>query len=220
MGNLIAVVIVDDDPLVRSGLALMLGGARDLRVVADAANGAEAVAACAEHHPDVVLMDLHMPVMDGIEATRQLCSPVASPSVLVLTTFDDDESVLRALAAGASGFLLKDTDPEDIVEAVRRVAAGEPTLSPTVTTTLIEQVNRLGRNLDRGRSAKELIARLTERERDVARAVGRGLDNTQIAATLHLSIPTVKAYVGRLFVKLDAENRVQIALLARDAELD
>jgi DNA-binding NarL/FixJ family response regulator len=214
----ITLLIVDDDPLVRSGLALILGGAKSLEVVAQAANGRAGLDAVAEHRPDVVLMDIRMPVMDGIEATTALAAQPNPPKVIVLTTFDADDYVLRALAAGASGFLLKDTAPEDIVAAVHRVADGEPMLSPSVTTTLIEKVTAQ-RSPERSRDAHARISRLTERERDVAIAVGRGLSNAEIARELYLSVPTVKAHIGRLFMKLEVDNRVQIAICVHDAGL-
>jgi DNA-binding NarL/FixJ family response regulator len=212
------VLIVDDDPLVRSGLALILGGAKSLEVVAQAANGREGLDAVDRHRPDVVLMDIRMPVMDGIEATTALSAQPNPPKVIVLTTFDADDYVLRALGAGASGFLLKDTAPEGIVSAVHRVADGEPMLSPSVTTTLIEKVTA-SRSPERGRDAQARIARLTERERDVALAVGRGLSNAEVAQELFLSVPTVKAHIGRLFMKLEVDNRVQIAICVHDAGL-
>jgi DNA-binding NarL/FixJ family response regulator len=214
----ITLLIVDDDPLVRSGLSLILGGAKSLEVVAQAANGRDGLAAVAEHRPDVVLMDIRMPVMDGIEATAALSEQIDPPKVIVLTTFDADDYVVRALAAGASGFLLKDTAPEDIVAAVHKVAAGDPMLSPSVTTTLIQQVTAQ-HSPERGKDAQARIARLTERERDVALAVGRGLSNAEIAQQLYLSVPTVKAHIGRLFMKLEVDNRVQIAICVHDAGL-
>jgi DNA-binding NarL/FixJ family response regulator len=214
----IRVLIVDDDPLVRSGLALILGGAKAIEVVAQAANGRDGIAAVDAYRPDVVLMDIRMPVLDGIEATATLSGTTDPPKVIVLTTFDADDYVLRALAAGASGFLLKDTAPEDIVAAVLKVADGEPMLSPSVTTTLIQRVTAQG-SPGRGRSALERLDRLTERERDVALAVGRGLSNAEIAGELYLSVPTVKAHIGRLFMKLEVDNRVQIALCVHDAGL-
>ena len=217
MDDVIRILIVDDDPLVRSGLALILGGASTLEVVAQAADGRAGLAAVDEHAPDVVLMDIRMPVMDGIEATTVLAARPDPPKVIVLTTFDADDYVLRALAAGASGFLLKDTAPEDIVDAVHKVAAGEPMLSPSVTTTLIEQVT--ARAPARSQDARERLEQLTERERDVALAVGRGLSNAEIARELYLSVPTVKAHIGRLFMKLQVENRVQIAICVHDAGL-
>jgi DNA-binding NarL/FixJ family response regulator len=214
----IGVLIVDDDPLVRSGLALILGGAASLDVVAQAGDGRAGLAAVDEYRPDVVLMDIRMPTMDGIEATEALVARADPPKVIVLTTFDADDYVLRALAAGASGFLLKDTSPEDIVAAVEKVAAGEPMLSPSVTTTLIQQVTTQHAPL-RSRDAQERLARLTEREHDGALAVGRGLSNAEIARELYLSVPTIKAHIGRLFQKLEVENRVQIALCVHDAGL-
>ena len=214
----IRLLIVDDDPLVRSGLALILGGGEQLEVVGQAANGREGLAAVSRHRPDVVLMDIRMPVMDGIEATAAMMARPEPPKVIVLTTFDADDYVLRALAAGASGFLLKDTAPEDIVAAVHRVADGEPMLSPSVTTTLIQQVTA-HRSPERNQAALTRMGRLTERERDVALAVGQGLSNAEIAQQLYLSIPTVKAHIGRLFAKLEVDNRVQIALCVHDAGL-
>jgi DNA-binding NarL/FixJ family response regulator len=216
--DVIRLLVVDDDPLVRSGLDLILGGAPTSEVVAQAGNGRDGITAVAEHRPDVVLMDIRMPVMDGIEATAALVAQPDPPKVIVLTTFDADENVLRALAAGASGFLLKDTAPEDIVAAVHKVAAGEPMLSPSVTATLIQKVTAQG-SPDRSLAANARLDRLPERERDVALAVGRGLTNAEIAGELSLSVPTVKAHIGRLFQKLEVDNRVQIALCVRDAGL-
>jgi len=216
-GDPIRILIVDDDPLVRSGLALILGGSTTLQVVAQAGNGKEGLAAIDEHLPDVVLMDIRMPVMDGLEATEALAARAEAPRVIVLTTFDADDYVLRALAAGASGFLLKDTAPELIVDAIHRVAAGEAMLSPSVTETLIAQITTQ-QSPDRT-AAIVRLQRLTEREHEVALAVGRGLSNAEIAAELYLSVPTVKAHVSRLFDKLEVTNRVQIAICTHDAGL-
>jgi DNA-binding NarL/FixJ family response regulator len=212
------VMLVDDDALVRSGLALILGGAPDLEVVAQASDGAEAITRHRELAPDVVLMDIRMPVMNGLDATERLMATPAPPAVVVLTTFDADDHVVRALAAGASGFLLKDTPPHEIVEAVRRVAAGEPMLSPSVTRQLIQRLQELGTD-DRAATARARLADLTERETDVALALARGLSNAEIAAALHLSVPTVKAHISRLFSKLGVTNRVQIAICVHDAGL-
>ena len=212
----IRVVVVDDDPLVRSALTLMLGGQADLTVVGEAADGRAGIAMAREQQPDVVLMDIRMPVLDGLSATRQLHAQPDPPRVIVLTTFDADDYVVGALAAGADGFLLKDTPPEEIVAAIRKVADGDPMLSPSVTRTLIDRV-RTGSTDARAADATRRLERLTERELDVARAVGQGLSNAEIAAGLHLSIPTVKGHVSRLFEKLEATNRVQIALTIRDA---
>lgn len=213
---MIKLLIVDDDPLVRAGLTMMLAGLDDLRVVAEAADGAEVAAAVAAHAPDIVLMDIRMPRMDGLTATEQLRRHPGAPDVVVLTTFDADEHVLRALRAGAAGFLLKDTPPAELVRALRRVAAGEPILSPSVTRRLITQVTDGTGAVRAGRARRELD-RLTEREREVALAIGQGLSNAEIGAQLHMSVATVKAYVSRLLAKLELNNRVQIALLAHDA---
>ena len=214
----VKVMLVDDDALVRAGLALILGGAPDLEVVAQASDGADAVARAREVRPDVVLMDIRMPIMNGLDATERLMAQPQPPEVVVLTTCDADDHVVRALAAGASGFLLKDTPPEQIVEAVRRVAAGDPILSPSVTRQLIARVQDLGGD-DRATKARERLADLTDRERDVALALARGLSNADIARELHLSVPTVKAHISRLFSKLDVTNRVQIAICVHDAGL-
>ncbi len=214
----IRVLVVDDDALVRSGLAMILGGAPDVELVGQAEDGRAGLAAAREHRPDVVLMDIRMPRMDGIEATEQLAAWTEPPKVIVLTTFDADDYVARALGAGASGFLLKDTPPPSIIDAIRRVADGDPMLSPSVTARLIAQLTN-GAAPDRTRLARERMSRLTDREHEVAVAVGRGLTNAEIAETLHLSVPTVKAHIGRLFAKLDVDNRVQIAICVHDAGL-
>ncbi|HWK91756.1 MAG TPA: response regulator transcription factor [Luteimicrobium sp.] len=215
-GTPIRVVLVDDDPLVRSGLGLILGGAPDLEIVGQADDGRAALALVEEQRPDVVLMDIRMPVMDGIEATARLRSVASPPRVIVLTTFGADDHVVRALVAGAAGFLLKDTPPADIVEAVRRVAVGEPMLSPAVVATLIDRVTKQ-QEPGRAARARERLGRLTDREREIAEAVARGLSNAQIASELYLSVPTVKAHVGHIFTKLDVDNRVQVAICVLDA---
>ena len=213
----IRVLVVDDDPLVRSALRLMLGGQPDLDVIGEAPDGRSGVAAARAERPDVVLMDIRMPGLNGLEATRALHADPDPPRVIVLTTFDADEHVMGALAAGADGFVLKDTPPGEIVEAIRRVAAGDPMLSPSVTATLIRQVRDTGD--DRSEEARRRLAGLTERETEVAVAVGRGLSNAEIAGELYLSVPTVKAHVSRLFDKLQVTNRVQIAMCVHDAGL-
>ena len=216
------VLIVDDDPLVRSALTLMLGGQGDVEVVGEAGDGRAGVELAGHLQPDVVLMDIRMPQLNGLEATRRLHADPDPPRVIVLTTFDADEHVVGALAAGADGFLLKDTPPPLILDAIRKVAAGEPMLSPSVTATLIRRLrfDQPGRETaDRMAEAERRLAGLTGREHDVALAVGRGLSNAEIAGELHLSIPTVKAHVSRLFDKLEATNRVQLAICGHDAGL-
>ncbi|MEH0818575.1 response regulator transcription factor [Micromonospora sp. CPCC 205739] len=217
----VRVLIVDDDALVRAGLSMILGGVPDVRVVGEAADGAEVPAAVEAYAPDVVLMDIRMPRVDGLAATEALRALPRPPEVLVLTTFDADDQVLRALRAGAGGFLLKDTPPAEIVQAVRRVAAGEATLSPTVTRKLITHVTAAGAAGPdlRGERARRLLDGLTEREREVAVALGRGRTNAEISAELFMSVATVKAYVSRLLTKLGLNNRVQVALLVHDAGL-
>jgi DNA-binding NarL/FixJ family response regulator len=216
----VTVLLVDDDPLVRAGLRLMLGGADDVDVVGEAADGSEVPALVAAHAPDVVLMDIRMPRLDGLAATEALRRRADPPEVLVLTTFHTDEHVLRALRAGAAGFVLKDTPPREIVEAVRKVAAGEPVLSPAVIQQLIAQVAGGAGTPGPGQAAdraRRRLAALGGREREVAVAVGRGRSNAEIAAELYMSVPTVKTHVSRILTKLDLNNRVQIALLVHDA---
>jgi DNA-binding NarL/FixJ family response regulator len=216
MSDPIRVLIVDDDALVRAGLTMILSGDDEVRVVAEAADGSEVPAAVSEHRPDVVLMDIRMPRVDGLAATEALRRRPDAPEVLVLTTFDADEYVLRALRAGAGGFLLKDTPPMEIRAAVRKVAQGEATLSPAVTRRLIAHV--AAAPPDRSAAARQLD-RLSDRERDVALAVGQGKSNAEISAELFMSVATVKAHVSRLLTKLGLNNRVQIALLVHDAGL-
>ena len=226
------VVVVDDDALVRAGLRMILGGAPDLDVVAEAGDGLEAERVVDEHRPDIVLMDIRMPRRDGLETTRSLLSEGARAlraargddlKVIVLTTFDADDMVVQALRAGAHGFLLKDTEPRRLVEAVRLVAAGEPILSPSVTATLMAHVATGGGTVDasdrRRSDAEARLATLTDREREVALAIGRGLSNADISRELYLSVPTVKAHVSRVLDKLGADNRVQIAIVVHDAAL-
>ncbi len=214
----IRVVIVDDDALVRAGLLMILGGASDIEVVAEAADGRDGLQVVRAHRPDVVLMDIRMPHLDGLDATEAIGSWSDPPKVIVLTTFDTDDFIARALGAGASGFLLKDTPPAAIVDAVRRVADGDPMLSPSVTTRLITQLTA-GAAPDRSRTAKARLDGLTDRERDVAVAVGEGLSNAEVAARLYLSVPTVKSHMSHLFTKLGVTTRVQIAICVHDAGL-
>ncbi|HYH71870.1 MAG TPA: response regulator transcription factor [Nocardioides sp.] len=215
---MIRVLLVDDDPLVRSALSLMLGGQADIEVVGEAGNGEAALALVTELRPEVVLMDIRMPVMDGLEATRTLHQRPAPPAVVVLTTFDADDHVVGAIAAGADGFLLKDTPPGDIVNAIRTVAAGDAMLSPSATRSLVSRL-RSTAPTDRTSTAAERLSALTERELEVAVCVGRGLSNSEIASELYLSVPTVKSHVSRLLTKLDSTNRVQVAMVVHDAGL-
>jgi DNA-binding NarL/FixJ family response regulator len=212
----IRILIADDDPLVRSGLSLLFAATDDIRVVAESADGTEVGPAVAAYDPDLVLMDIRMPKLDGLAATELLRARDRAPEVIVLTTFDADEHVLRALRAGAGGFLIKDTPPDEIVAAVRKVAAGEVMLSPQVTRRLVEHVAESGGEARRAR-AQRALEQLTDREREVARALGEGKSNAEIAADLYMSVATVKAHVSSLLAKLELNNRVQIALLVHDA---
>jgi DNA-binding NarL/FixJ family response regulator len=218
-GAAVRVLLVDDDPLVRTGLRLLLGGATDLAVVGEVGDGADVTDAVARLAPDVVLMDIRMPVLDGIDATRAVAARGApGPAVIVLTTFDTDRNVLEALRAGAAGFLLKHTPPEQIVDAVRRAAAGEPVLSPSVARRLIEHVAGTGLAAPgREHAAREKLAQLSDREREVAIAVAQGWSNAEIGQRLFMSVGTVKAHVSSALTKLDLTNRIQLALLAHDA---
>ncbi|BCJ64064.1 response regulator transcription factor [Polymorphospora rubra] len=206
--------------MIRLGLATVLGAGRDIEVVGESADGAGALDAVARLRPDVVMMDIRMPGMDGLAATEALRTVAGAPAVIVLTTFDTDDHILRALRAGASGFLLKDTPPLEIIDAVRRVAGGESMLSPSVVGRLIEHVVRdedRGDRIDRVERARSMLGRLTEREREVAEAVGQGLSNAEISVELFMSVATVKAYVSRVLTKMDCANRVQVAILVHDA---
>ncbi|MFE7752111.1 response regulator [Streptomyces sp. NPDC057428] len=225
----IRVLLADDDPLVRAGLRMMLGAAEDILVVAEASDGQEVAALVDAHAPDLILMDVRMPTMDGIEATRLLRARANPPDVIMLTTFTTDRYVLRALQAGAAGFLLKHTAPEDIVAALRKAAAGEAVLSPGALRQLIDVVTTTepsapGSSADadssapradqsRADTARAQLDQLGPREREVAVAIGEGRTNAAIAATLYMSVPTVKAHVSHILTKLDLNNRVQIALL-------
>ena len=215
------VLVVDDDPMVRTGLSMILGGAPDLELVGEATNGQEAIDGVRRFSPDVVLMDIRMPVRDGLSAATEILAAAVRPRVIMLTTFDADEMVHRALRAGADGFLLKDTPPERIVESIRAVSRGEPTLSPTVKARLIAAVTE---DPDPGGSAARATARrrleaLTAREREVALAIGGGASNADIAGTLFMSVATVKSHVTSILAKTGAESRLQVAVLVRDAEL-
>ncbi|MEO3922343.1 response regulator transcription factor [Micromonosporaceae bacterium B7E4] len=212
----VRVIIVDDDPLVRTALEMMLDGAPGISVVAALADGDEVPGAVDRHGVDVVLMDIRMPRVSGILATRRLRARRDPPEVVMLTTFDTDDHVVRALRAGASGFLLKDTPPDRIVDAIRKVAAGEPILSPAVTRRLMDRITTGADAYERARSA---LATLSPRERDVALAVAQGRTNAEIAASLAMSVATVKAHLTHILTKLDLSNRTQVAMLAHDAGL-
>jgi DNA-binding NarL/FixJ family response regulator len=212
----IRVLLVDDDALVRAGLRMILSSAQDLELVGEVDDGVRAVAAVREHRPDVVLMDIRMPGMDGIAATSALRRLATPPQVIVLTTFQADEHVMSALRAGAGGFLLKDTAPAEIVNAVRLVASGEAMLSPSVTRTLLSHFGDAQAS-ERRRYAAQRLAALTDRERQVAVAVGSGASNAEVAVSLFMSEATVKAHVSRLFTKLDVTSRVHIAIVVHDA---
>ncbi len=213
----IKVLLVDDDALVRAGLRIILSSADDLQVVGEADDGTRAVAAVREHRPDVVLMDIRMAQMDGITATAALRRLDPPPQVIVLTTFHADEQVMSALRAGASGFLVKDTPPAQIINAVRVVASGDAIISPSVTRTLLSHFGD-SQASDRRRAAAQRLATLTDREREVAIAIGTGASNAEVATSLFMSEATVKAHVSRLFSKLDVTNRVQIAIVVHDAD--
>jgi DNA-binding NarL/FixJ family response regulator len=211
------VLLVDDEQLVRSGVRMILESAEDLEVVGEADDGADAVSAVRRDRPDVVLMDIRMRRVDGLTATEAVLALDPAPKVVILTTFDLDEHVFRALEAGASGFLLKDTPPRELIDAVRVVAAGEAMLSPRVTRRLIGRFSTTGAS--RERTARERLGALTERETEVVVAVGRGLSNADIGRALFMSEATVKAHVSRVLTKLGLTNRVQAAILAHDAGL-
>lgn len=219
MSTPIRILLVDDDPLVRAGLSLMLSGSERLKVVGEAGDGAQGVEAVATLGPDIVLMDIRMPGLDGLSAIERLRERGDDTPVIVLTTFDADDEVLRALRGGAAGFLLKDTPPADIVRAIERVAEGDPMLSPAIVRRLIAQVKD-DPAAERRRRAQELLAELTEREHEVAQAVAEGLSNAEIGEHLHLAVASVKAIVSRVLLKLEASNRVQVALVVRDAAGD
>jgi DNA-binding NarL/FixJ family response regulator len=215
--DVIRVLLVDDDPLLRSGLKLMLAPEERVRVVGEAGDGDEVLAAVDRHRPDVVLMDIRMPRVDGIAATRLVRAQPSPPRVIVLTTFDADELVVRGLEAGALGFLLKDSSPAEIVNAIVRVHEGEGMLSPSVARQLIALVAGDGRAGAKREAARARLAELSPRERDVANAIGRGASNAEIASELHISLGTVKSHASQLLAKLGVENRVQVALLVHEA---
>ncbi len=225
-GPTVRVVIADDEPLIRAGIRMILTSDPSIEVVAEAANGREAVELVRSHAPDVVLLDIQMPLMDGLTALAELrrSSPAA---VLILTTFGERENVLRALEHGGAGFLLKDSAPGELIQAVRAAAAGDAYLSPGATRHVVDQLVS-GRAAARGEEARHSmspavararVAALSERERGVLALLGEGLSNAEAGKRLHMSEATVKTYVSRILAKLECQNRVQAALLARDAGL-
>lgn len=213
----VRVVLADDQPLVRAALQMVITDAPGIEVAGEAGNGEEAVALAESLRPDVVVMDIRMPVLDGIEATRRITARPDGPHVIVLTTFDDDEVVYGALRAGAAGFLVKDMALDDILAAVRLVAAGEGLIAPGVTRRLIREFARSGPGPDPG-PGRELSV-ITDREREVLTLVGSGLSNTEIAERLVISVATAKTYVTRLLAKLGARDRVQLVIIAYETGL-
>jgi DNA-binding NarL/FixJ family response regulator len=208
----IRVLLVDDQQLVRTGFRMILADEPGIEVVGEAADGRQAVEAVERLRPDVVVMDIRMPNMDGVEATRRLLADAPSPRVLVLTTFDADEHVVEALRAGASGFLLKDVDPADFVRAIHTVAAGEALIAPSVTRRLLERFARLSVPADETHAQR--LEELTEREREVLKLVAQGRSNREIAEALVLAEPTVKTHVSHLLLKLGMRDRAQLVVLA------
>jgi DNA-binding NarL/FixJ family response regulator len=207
----VSVLIADDQELVRAGFRVLVENAAELRVVAEAGDGAAAVAAAARTRPDVALMDIRMPRLDGIEATRRILAACPGTRVIMLTTFGVDDYVYRALRAGASGFLLKDLPPADLLNAIRVVADGDALLAPAVTRRLIEEFA--------GRPEPRSLADLTGREREILGLIAQGLSNTEITQRLYLSMGTVKTHIGRLLAKLGARDRAQLVIAAYDAGL-
>ena len=215
---MIRVLVADDQALVRGSFRLLVDTAPDLDVVGEAATGAEAVEIATREKPDVLLMDIRMPEMDGIEATRQITGsePTAGVRVLILTTFDLDEYVYAALRAGASGFLLKDTPPADLLAAIRIVAAGDALLAPAVTRRLIAE---FARRPEPGQRPAGTLEGVTDREREVLILIARGLSNTEIAQALHVTMATAKTHVSRLLAKLGARDRAQLVMVAYETGL-
>ncbi|WP_354645164.1 response regulator transcription factor [Kitasatospora camelliae] len=214
----IRVLVADDEPLIRAGIRMILTSAEDIEVVAEAADGREALELARAHPVDVVLLDIQMPVMDGLTALAELRRTVPGARAIVLTTFGERENVLRAIGAGGAGFLLKDTAPGELIQAVRAAATGHAFLSPAATRHIVDSL-ATGPATARGEAARTRLAVLSEREREVVELLGEGLSNADAGHRLHMSEATVKAYVSRILAKLQVDNRVQAALLARDAAL-
>jgi DNA-binding NarL/FixJ family response regulator len=215
--NVIRVLIADDEPLMRAGIKAILGTADDIDLVAEAGDGREAVRIALERRVDVAVLDIRMPRLDGLAAARELKSVAPSVRVVMLTTFGEDDNIVRALSDGAAGFLLKDSAPEELLRAVRAVHAGEAYLSPMVTSRVVGMVAQVGQ--PRRQEAMRQVEGLTEREVEVLALLGLGMSNADVGLRLHMSEATVKTYVSRLLAKLGLTNRVQAALLARDAGL-
>ncbi|MET9550889.1 response regulator transcription factor [Streptomyces sp. NPDC006627] len=212
----VRVVLVDDQPLVRTALEMVIAQAPDLEVVGQAGTGEEAVRLVAAERPDVVVMDIRMPGMDGIEATRRITEGADGPQVIVLTTFDEDDYVYGALRAGASGFLVKDMALDDILAAIRVVAAGDGLIAPAVTRRLIKE---FALRPAATATPARVLGSITDREHEVLTLVGSGLSNTEIATELSISVATAKTYVTRLLAKLDARDRVQLVITAYETGL-
>ncbi|WP_369394219.1 response regulator [Streptomyces sp. CG1] len=213
----VRIVLADDQPLVRSGLRVLMADHPDLEVVGEAATGDEAIRLVRETDPDVVVMDIRMPGMDGIEATRRITAGHASTRVLILTTFDEDDHVYGALRAGASGFAVKDMALDDILTAIRVVAAGDSLIAPSVTRRLIADF--VARRPDAAERSARPLEGITEREREVLTLVGRGRSNTEIAQDLFITVATAKSHISRLLTKLGARDRVQLVITAYEAGL-
>ncbi len=214
-----SILLVDDDALVRVGLKMILGGHPEFQVVGEASDGHDAVRQYRALVPDVVLMDIRMPKLDGLAAMTEILAEFPSANVIILTTFDTDEFIVRALRAGSRGFLLKDSTPADLIRAVELAAQGHPTLSPTVTAQLMAKISNPPDPAATAaeRAAANRLEQLTERELEVAQAIAQGLSNAEIARTLFMSVPTVKTHVSRILTKFEVERRVQIAILVHDA---
>ncbi len=214
---MITVILADDEALIRAGIRLVLQNAADIEIVAEASDGRQAVDLVLRHQVDVALLDVRMAKGDGLTAAAEIRRLVPRTQVVMLTTFGEEETVARALRAGAAGFLLKDTPPEDIIQAVRIAARGEAVLSPTITRQLIDRF--VGPDASRAHQAKQRLAGLTDKEREVVVLVGTGQSNAEIARALFISEGTAKTHVSRILTKLDCTNRVQAAILAHDAGL-
>ncbi|MBM7436861.1 response regulator transcription factor [Streptomyces sp. HB132] len=215
---MIRVLVTDDEPLIRAGIRMILSSADDMEVVAEAANGRKAVDIARSQRVDVALLDIQMPVMDGLTALAELRRSVPEVRVLILTTFGERHNVLRALGTGSAGFLLKDSAPAELMRAVRAAAAGDAYLSPGATRHVVDSLAS-GGTADRAERARRMLEKLTAREREVLTLLGEGLSNADAGQRIHMSEATVKTYVSRILAKLECENRVQAALLARDAGL-